>query len=72
MTTISVPLNQELDEFIQDMIDNNNAETKSGVVRMALRKLKEEQLIKEIIEAKNSVKKYGTFSGDLDKLVKKI
>ena len=72
MTTISVPLNQELDEFIQDMIDNNNAETKSGVVRMALRKLKEEQLIKEIIEARDSVKKYGTFSGDLDELVKKI
>ncbi len=72
MTTISIPLNQELVDFIQDMIDDNKAETKAEVVRMALRKLQEERLIKEIVEARDSVKKYGVFSGDLDKLVEKI
>ncbi len=72
MKTISVPLTQDLLLFIQSMIDNNKAETKAEVVRMLLRKAKEEHLATEIAEARDSVKKYGTFSGDLDELTKNM
>ncbi len=72
MTTITVPINDELNDFILSMIEDNKAETKAGVVRMALQKLREEQLFEEIRQAQESVKKYGTFKGDLDELVKDI
>ena len=72
MTTITVPIDDQLNEFIKEMIENDNAETKAGVVRMALRKLREDQLFKEIVLARESVRKDGVFSGDLDELVDKI
>lgn len=72
MTTISVPIPQDLEIFIQSMIDSNKAETKAEVVRIALRKAKEAHFVEEILAARDSVKKYGTFSGDLDLLTKNM
>ncbi len=72
MATLSVPLPHDLEVFIQSMIDNHKAETKAEVVRMALRKARDEAFVLEIQEARDSVKKYGTFSGDLDELTKNM
>lgn len=70
MTTISVPLPPDLVSFIQSVLDSDQAETKAEVVRMALRKAKAAHFAEEIVAARDSVKKYGTFSGDLDVLTK--
>ena len=72
MTTITVPINDELNEFIHRMIEENKAETKAGVVRRALLKLQEEEVFNELMLAQYEARDGKIFKGDLDQLIKKI
>lgn len=70
MSTLSIPINQELEDFIDGMIKENRAENKAELVRRALYKFKEDQLLSEILEAEQNIKDGQVYTGDLDKLAK--
>ncbi len=72
MTTITVPIDEELNQFIKEMIQEHKAETKAGLVRMALQRLREEELFKEVFLAQKSAITEWTLKGDLDELADAI
>jgi len=72
MSTLSVPLTPNLEEFINDMIKRGEAETKAEVVRKALRKMEEEEVINSILEAERDARAGKVFRGDIRKLIKKF
>lgn len=72
MSTLSVPLTQGLEEFIESFIHEGKAETKAEVARMALRKLEEDSLMNDLLIAEQEYKEGKTFAGDLRKLVKNL
>lgn len=72
MSTLSVPLNAELEKFIDQMIKEHEAETKAGVVRRALYKLAEEKAINDVLLASEEVARGKVFRGDLKELAKKF
>ena len=72
MTTLSVPLPEDLTKFIDQMVRSNKAENKAAVVRQALYKLSEEEAINDLLEAHKEVDEGKILRGDLDELVKNI
>ena len=68
MTTISIPITSELNEFIDEQVRIGNASSKAELIRRAIRMFKEEEFIKSILEAQKDVKRGRVFRGDLDKL----
>lgn len=72
MTTLSVPINAELEEFINDQIAEGKAANKADVVRQALKSYREERASMDLLEAEADVKAGRVYSGDLDELVKKL
>jgi putative addiction module CopG family antidote len=67
MSTLSVPLTPELEEFINQQVKSGKAANKAHVVRYALQRLSEEEAIAEVLLAQ----KEPTIRGDLRDLVKK-
>jgi Arc/MetJ-type ribon-helix-helix transcriptional regulator len=55
MTTLSVPINAELEEFINDQIADGKAANKADVVRKALLHYSEEQAFMDVLEAEADV-----------------
>jgi Arc/MetJ-type ribon-helix-helix transcriptional regulator len=72
MTTITTPINKELEEFINAEVREGNAETKAHVVRQALRLLQEDRAYSRIREAEADVKEGRVYRGDLRKLIAKL
>lgn len=72
MTTITTPIDKDLEEFINAEIREGNSETKAHVVRQALRLLREDRAYKRIREAEEDMKEGRVYKGDLRKLVKKL
>ena len=72
MTTITTPIDKDLEEFINMEIREGNSETKAHVVRQALRLLREDRAYKRIREAEEDMKEGRVYKGDLRKLVKKL
>lgn len=72
MTTVTVPLNNELNEFIQDEIKSGKSETKAHVVRYALMRLKEERVLERIQEAESDITQGRVYQGSLKSLAKKF
>lgn len=72
MTTITIPINKELESFIQEELDNGNAESKAHLVRFALTRLQEERALMRLEEAEQDIKKGKVYKGDLKKLLKKM
>lgn len=70
MTTISVPINGELESFINYQIEIGNSETKAGFIRRAIIKMQEEYYISEILEAEKEMKEGKIVKGDLKSLLK--
>ena len=71
MTTITTPIDKELEEFINAEIREGNSETKAHVVRQALRLLREDRAYKRIQEAELDIKEGRVYKGDLRLLMKK-
>ena len=63
MSTLSVPLNAELEKFIDQMIKEHQAETKAGVVRRVLYEFAERKAINDALLASEEVKKGEVVKG---------
>lgn len=70
MTTISIPITAELNDFIDEQVRIGNASSKAELIRRAIIKFKQDEFIKSIKEAQQDVKEGRVFSGDLDELAK--
>ncbi len=72
MTTITVPLSTELNEFINEQVKLGKMPNKAELVRAAILKYKEDALIMELLKAKQEAKEGKLFTGDLDALAKRF
>ncbi len=72
MTTITVPINAELQQFIEEEIESGKSETKAHVVRYALMRLKEERGLERLMEAEADIVEGRVYQGSLKALSKKI
>jgi len=68
MTTLSVPLSEDLLKGVNYLVKQGVASNKAEVVRQALKKYLEEQAVEAVLKATNE----PSLKGDLDSLVKKI
>jgi Arc/MetJ-type ribon-helix-helix transcriptional regulator len=68
MTTISIPINDSLNDFIDEQVRLGNSSSKADLIRRAIIRYKEEIFIQSIMEAREDVRKGRVFTGDLDKL----
>lgn len=72
MSTLSVPLPPNLDEFVRNQVKNGLAANKADVVRKALKLLREEEAINEVLKAEKEVSEGKLLRGDIRKILKKI
>lgn len=72
MPTLSVPLTPKLEKFVEQMVQEGHADNKAAVVRQALRKFAQDQLVAEVLEARRDYKEGKVFYGDLGKIAKKF
>ena len=68
MTTLSVPISSELESFINKMVSSGRAANKADVVRKAIRRLSEDEVVEKILRAQME----PTIRGDLRVLMKKF
>jgi putative addiction module CopG family antidote len=72
MTTISVPIPENLVDFINQMIATGEAETKAEVIRQALRKYAEEEAFASVLRSRQEIKEGKLLEGNLVDLVKEF
>lgn len=72
MSTLSVPLTPELENFINNLISENKADSKAEIVRRALFHYQQELLLQEILQAENDIKNGDVYTGDLRSLMSKM
>lgn len=68
MTTISVPISGEQEDFIKSYIDSGKASNKAEVFRKALTKFAEDEAVDAVLRAEQE----PTIEGDLRELLKKL
>jgi len=68
MSTLSVPLTPDLEEFINNMVKSGRAANKADVVRRALREMEENAVIEKILKAQRE----PSLRGDLRELATQI
>ena len=68
MSTLSVPLDKELLDLLDWLIDHGIAPNKAEAVRMALKKFGEEQAVEAVLRAQ----KEPSLHGDIDTLARKV
>ena len=68
MSTISVPLPANLEEFVNRMVKSGEAANKADVVRKALRRMSDEEAVEAILRAERE----PNLKGDLDMLARKF
>ena len=68
MTTLSVPLTEDLLKGVNHLVKQGVASNKAEVVRQALKKYLEEQAVEAVLKATNE----PSLKGDLDLLAKKL
>lgn len=72
MTTLSVPISGELEQFINKMVKEGKGSNKADVVRRALREYEENRVIEDILKAQREITLGKGLKGDLRELIKKI
>ena len=72
MTTISVPISGDLENFIERMIKDGKGSNKADVVRRALREYEENEAVEAILQAQREISLGTGLKGDLRELMKKI
>lgn len=68
MTTISVPLNPEIEESLNELVEITGA-NRVSVIRKAIERYREDEAIKEILVARQEIKEGKILRGDLDELL---
>ena len=72
MTTLSIPISSELEEFIKQEIKHGRSPNKAAVVRRALHRLAEEEAVQAVLQSEREVEEGKIFRGDLRLLAKKL
>ena len=73
MTTISVPLNSELENMLDTLVKQGaGGNTRAEVMRTALKDLAKERALQGLLLAQREIKEGKGLRGDLLNLVKKI
>ncbi len=62
---------QDLLEFIDTFIASGEAENRAQAVRKAVRKMREQVEVNDILEAREQIKQGMSYSGDLQEIIKK-
>ena len=71
MTTLSVPIPANLEEFIKRQIKEGRAANKADVVRRAITRLSEEEAVNAVLRSEREATLGGILSGNLRELVKR-
>jgi len=72
MSTLSVPLTPELENFINAQVKSGRAANKADVVRRALTKMSEDEAVQAVLDAVREVNEGKILRGDIRKLMKKF
>lgn len=72
MSTISVPLTQTLELFIERAVRRGTASTKAEVVRQALSRYAEEEAVEAVLRAQQERKDGKEIRGNLRKILKQM
>ncbi|MCB9808978.1 hypothetical protein H6776_01120 [Candidatus Nomurabacteria bacterium] len=72
MSTISVPLTPELEEFIEQQLRENRFSNKAELVRRALYEFSEQLAIRDVIEAQQEARSGGGIAGDLETIIESM
>jgi Arc/MetJ-type ribon-helix-helix transcriptional regulator len=72
MSTITVPISKELENFIEEEISSGTSETKAGLVRLALLRMQEERALSRLEEAERDIKQGRVYKGNLKTLLNKM
>jgi len=72
MTTITVPINEELARRIEEELAQGESESKAHLVRRALERLLEDRAFLRIEEARRDIAEGRVYQGDLKKMLKKF
>ncbi len=68
MTTISVPLNPEIEKALNELVDITGA-NRSAVIRKAISYYREEEAVQAVLKAETEYNSGKGLTGDLDKLL---
>lgn len=68
MSTISVPLKPQQEEFISFLVASGKAANKAHAVRYAIDALREEQAIQAVLTAEREIRSGKIYRGDIDEL----
>jgi Arc/MetJ-type ribon-helix-helix transcriptional regulator len=68
MSTLTVPLNAELEKHVESLVQSGYGANKADVVRKAIQMVAEDQAVQAILKASTE----PALSGDLRELAKKI
>ena len=71
MTTISVPMPKDLLDFVDSIIKSGEAENRAQAIRKAIRKMREQVEVNEVLEASRQIKQGMSYTGDLKDILKK-
>lgn len=72
MTTLSIPINGELADFIDRMVKEGKGANKADVVRRALREYRENEAVETVLQAQREITLGMGLKGDLRELMKKM
>ena len=72
MTTITVPINKEIESFINSELAAGKSESKAHLVRQAIMRLREERALENLREAEEDITTGRVYKGDLKKLLSKM
>jgi len=70
MTTITLTISNELNDFINEQIKKGVFSNKTELVIHAIQKIKDGFFVQEILQAKQEIKGGKLVKGDLDKITK--
>lgn len=72
MSTITVPIDKDLEAFVESELREGTSESKAHLVRYALRRLQEERALAHLREAEEDIKAGRVYKGDVRELLKRI
>ncbi len=72
MITITVPITQDLEDFIKEEVAQGVSESKAHLVRYALARLREERTLARLHEAEDDIKHGRIYKGNLRTILKKV
>ncbi|OGG40975.1 hypothetical protein A3A21_01245 [Candidatus Jorgensenbacteria bacterium RIFCSPLOWO2_01_FULL_45_25b] len=72
MSTISVPLQPELEVSVDELVKSGYGSSKADVIRRALVRAIEEEAVQSVLRAEKEIKEGKGLKGNLRELAKKI